>query len=56
VSKKLQPKSTARCKDRWDSASLDPVQLDIPHIPYPISLTIQPVRPNWRYFTIDSPV
>ena len=31
-----------------DSASLEPVQLAIPHMPYPISLTIQPVRPNRR--------
>src|SRR5438270_12952440 len=50
VSKKLHPRSIARCNDASDSASSEPVHPAIPHMPYPISLTCQPVRPNRRNF------
>src|SRR6266481_447178 len=46
VSKKLHPRSMARCNDASDSASREPVQPAMPHMPYPISLTCQFVRPN----------
>jgi hypothetical protein len=46
----LQPRSAALCSERSDSSSSDPVQPPIPHIPYPISETCQPVRPKRLYF------
>src|SRR5665213_759308 len=36
---------------RSDSASSEPVQPPMPHMPYPVSETCQPVRPNRRVRT-----
>src|SRR6059058_5585345 len=49
VSKKLQPISTARSSALFTSSASEPVQPAIPHMPYPTSLTFQPVRPNVLY-------
>src|SRR5439155_331045 len=43
------PSSTARSSEAIDSSSLEPLQLPMPHIPYPTSLTLHPVLPNLRW-------
>src|SRR5580698_17117 len=50
VSKKLQPASIAVCIAASDSLSSEPLHPLMPQRPCALSLTSNPVRPNFRYF------